>query len=453
MLFTDRISRYISRHDLLCRGGFYIVALSGGTDSVALLLTLRELGYRLDAAHCNFTLRGDESVRDENFCVELCQKLGITLHRIHFDTRTYASLHHQSVEMAARELRYRYFEQLRRDIKADGVCVAHHSDDQVETVLLNLVRGTGIQGLQGMRPRQGNILRPLLGVSRQDILTFLAEKQQPFVTDSTNLEDEAMRNKLRLNVIPLLRQINPASSSNIIRMTENLHEASVVLEQALQEGIRAITMEDGAISIPALLQQPSPTYLLWQLLSPKGFKRAQVEEMASCSRSGATWLSDHWVASISQDRFYLVERSTWEQVLPTMKLPEDGTYIYNSSADRNNDMAPWRIRVYRRYIDEDYQIDPSPNVAQLDATKVAFPLVLRPIATGDKFCPFGMDRAKLVSAYLADHKVPLHERRRQLVLCSATGEIVWLVGQRIDNRFAIQRKQGELLVISYQEEG
>ncbi len=453
MLFTDKIFRYISRHDLLCRDGFYIVALSGGADSVALLLTLRELGYRIEAAHCNFNLRGDESVRDENFCVDLCKELGITLHRIHFDTRTYASLHHQSVEMAARELRYRYFEQLRRDIKADGVCVAHHSDDQVETVLLNLVRGTGIQGLQGMRPRQGNILRPLLGVSRQDILTFLAEKRQPFVTDSTNLEDEAMRNKLRLNIIPLLQQINPAASSNIIRMTENLHEASVVLEQALQEGIRTITTEHGAISIPTLLRQPSPAYLLWQLLSPKGFKRTQIEEMASSQRSGATWLSDHWVASISQDRLYLVERSAWDQVPPTMKLPEDGTYIYNRSADEGNGMAPWRIRVDYRKMDDDYQIDRSPNVAQLDATKVDFPLVLRPIATGDKFCPFGMDRAKLVSDYLADHKIPLHERRRQLVLCSATGEILWLVGQRIDNRFAIQRKQGELLVISFQEEG
>lgn len=160
--FTDIIENYISRYELLSHNGFYLVALSGGPDSVALLLTLRNLGYHIDAVHCNFHLRGAESDRDENFCVELCKKNQILLHRIHFDTKAYAELHHQSIEMAARELRYHYFEQLRKDIQADAICVAHHRDDQVETVLLHLIRGTGLRGLTGMRPKMGESSGPFL---------------------------------------------------------------------------------------------------------------------------------------------------------------------------------------------------------------------------------------------------------------------------------------------------
>ena len=192
-----------------------LVALSGGADSVCLLMICKRLNLNVEAVHCNFRLRGEESDRDEKFCEGLCEREGVPFHRVHFDTRTYAELHGVSIEMAARELRYDYFEQLRRSIQADAILVAHHRDDSVETVLMNLVRGTGIHGLQGIKPKNGNILRPLLCVGRKDIEEWLHTLGQDYVTDSTNLEDDVVRNKIRLNVIPLLQEINPSVSDNI----------------------------------------------------------------------------------------------------------------------------------------------------------------------------------------------------------------------------------------------
>ena len=225
----SKVSAYVKKHNLLDSNELYIVAVSGGADSVALLLLLHEHGYRVHAAHCNFHLRGDESDRDEAFCVELCEHLGVELHRVHFDTQTYADLHKVSIEMAARELRYQWFEQLRKDMGAAGICVAHHRDDSVETVLLNLVRGTGLRGLCGIQPKNGFVLRPLLCVSRAEIEAFLNEKEQGYVTDSTNLEADVQRNIVRLRVLPLLQKLNPAVADNIQRTCENLMEAQNVL--------------------------------------------------------------------------------------------------------------------------------------------------------------------------------------------------------------------------------
>ena len=217
--FVDRVRRFASVHDLFVKGGKYIVALSGGADSVAMLLVMRlmaqELGLKVDAAHCNFHLRGDESMRDELFCKDLCQRLGVPFHVVHFDTQAYADLHHVSIEMAARDLRYAYFENLRQDIAALDICVAHHRDDSVETVLLNLVRGTGLRGLRGIQPRNGHIIRPLLTVSRQDILQFLSAQGESYVTDSTNLHNDVKRNKIRLDIMPLLRELNPSVAQSI----------------------------------------------------------------------------------------------------------------------------------------------------------------------------------------------------------------------------------------------
>ena len=193
----DKVADFIAKQGLLRREGLYLVALSGGADSVALLLILKDLGYRIEAAHCNFHLRGEESNRDEEFVKELCKEKAIPLHLIHFDTKEYAALHQVSIEMAARELRYGYFRQLRQDIGAEKVCVAHHRDDTVETLLMNLMRGSGVHGLTGIRANYGEIVRPLLAVSRQEIVDYLHSIGQPYVTDSTNLVDDVLRNKIR----------------------------------------------------------------------------------------------------------------------------------------------------------------------------------------------------------------------------------------------------------------
>ena len=226
----SKVRKYIDHHKLLEDNGLYLVALSGGADSVALLLLLHEHGFRVHAAHCNFHLRGGESDRDEAFCESVCAERQIPLHKAHFDTHEYAQLHKVSIEMAARELRYHWFEQLRRDMDADGICVAHHRDDSVETVLLNLIRGTGLRGLTGIQPRNGYILRPLLCLSREDIERYLHERNQPYVTDSTNLEADVQRNRVRLQLMPLLKTLNPSVCESIQQTASHLAEAQVVLD-------------------------------------------------------------------------------------------------------------------------------------------------------------------------------------------------------------------------------
>jgi tRNA(Ile)-lysidine synthase len=277
----SKIERYIKKHKLLKTSDLYLVALSGGADSVALLLLLKEAGYQVHAAHCNFHLRGEESDRDEAFCVELCQGLGVALHRVHFDTREYAEVHQVSIEMAARELRYRWFEQLREDIGAAGICVAHHRDDSVETVILNLVRGTGLRGLTGIQPRNGSILRPLLCVSRAEIEDFLAKRGQKYVTDSTNLETDVLRNKVRLQVLPLLCELNPAVVENIQRMTEHVSEAQAVLDAVISQYKNGNSLE-----LSELDKYCSSEYIAFEWLKNYGFNGSQVRQILDAEGGG-----------------------------------------------------------------------------------------------------------------------------------------------------------------------
>ena len=243
--FVNQVRHFAHHHQLFTPRGKYIIALSGGADSVSLLLVLKhlesELGITLEAAHCNFHLRGDESLRDEQFCQQLCRRLHVPLHLVHFDTHAYADLHHVSIEMAARDLRYAYFEQLRRDIHAHDICVAHHRDDSVETLLLNLVRGTGLRGLRGIQPRNAHIIRPLLSHSRQQIEQYLDALGESYVTDSTNLHNDVKRNKIRLNVIPLLRELNPSASQSIFETSLRVTEALKIFDDAIQRSIADVT--------------------------------------------------------------------------------------------------------------------------------------------------------------------------------------------------------------------
>ena len=210
MKFREEVQRFIACKRLFGPSSKLLVALSGGADSVALLRVLVELGYTCEAAHCNFHLRGEESDRDEAFVRQLCEQLSVPLHVTHFDTQAHAREHQQSIEMAARELRYGWFQELVKQRKLNAIVVGHHRDDHVETLLINLIRGTGINGLTGIPAENGWVRRPLLNVSREQILDYLDHLGQPFVTDSTNLEDEYLRNKIRLNLLRMLEDLNPS---------------------------------------------------------------------------------------------------------------------------------------------------------------------------------------------------------------------------------------------------
>lgn len=428
---SDTVKAYIARHNLLDAGAKHIVALSGGADSVALLLLLQEQGYDIEAAHCNFHLRGAESDRDEQFVVSLCRKRNIPLHLVHFDTREYAALHKVSIEMAARQLRYGYFERLRQDIGAADICVAHHRDDNVETVIMNLVRGTGLRGLAGIRPRNGHIIRPLLCISRHDIEQYLDGTGQEYITDSSNLVDDVVRNKLRLNIIPMLKDINPAVADNIQRTTEHVNDAMALLGKAVADAAARVSQatDDGGMTIDIyrLHAETSPTYILYELLKDYGFSAAQMEQAYACTASPEGQLFEAVGFDMLIDRDRIIVARHHEAVRP-IKIIEEGNYILSDGR---------RLKLKRRQINGDFAISRLPHIACLDADRVRFPLTLRPSAKGDRFVPFGMNGSKLVSDYLTDRKKTLFEKRRQLVLADASGDIIWLVGERTDNRFRI----------------
>lgn len=412
----SKVSAYINKHKLLNANDLYIVALSGGADSVALLLLLKEGGFNVHAAHCNFLLRGSESDRDEAFCVDLCRQLGVELHRAHFATREYAEAHKVSVEMAARELRYNWFEQLRKDIGAVGICVAHHRDDSVETVLLNMIRGTGLRGLTGIQPRNGYVLRPLLCVSRDEIEHFLAKKGQKYVIDSTNLETDVKRNKVRLQVLPLLRTLNPAVSDNIQRMVENVAEAQIVLDSLLDNFKKHNTLE-----LSELEKYGSSEYVIYEWLKNYGFNGTQARQVLEAETGKIMSSSQGY--DVLKDRERLIIERTLKPFNP-MRIPEEGMYVLDEKMRLS-------LRKCAAYVSK------KPFVATFDAQKVVFPLTVRRVEEGDWMIPFGMRGRKLLSDLMTDRKMTVFEKRRQLVVVDAQDVIVWAVGLRIADSVAV----------------
>ncbi len=438
--FLDKVRRFADGQGLFSENGIYLVGLSGGADSVSLLLVMLDMGINVEAVHCNFKLRGEESLRDEQFCVDLCARLGVTLHKVHFDTAEYAKLHKISIEMAARDLRYAYFENLRNDMNACGICVAHHRDDSVETAIMNMLRGTGIRGLQGIVARNGYILRPLLCVGRDEILEYLENKGQSYVTDSTNLVDDVTRNKIRLNIVPLLKEINPNALNSIFQTTQHVAEALKIVYSSLDEAKEKVMPDGSTINISLLLKQPSPEYLLFHLLNGHGFSSVVVKEIYSAvlrGASGKVWSSNTHEALIDRGRIVVEEKQT--DAMRALKVPELGTYIYNEHV---------KFSFASETYSEGYCVNCGKDCVCVDQQSVKFPLTIRPVANGDRFVPFGMKNQKLVSDFLTDRKYTLFDKRRQLVVVDANSNIVWLVGERIDNRCRLRSGSRVVLKLS-----
>lgn len=451
----NKIKRFIVSEHLLRVDALYLVALSGGADSVALLLCLKELGYCVEAVHCNFNLCGEESLRDEQFCEDLCQRENIPLHKVHFDTQAYADLHKVSIEMAARELRYRYFFQLKEALGADGVCVGHHKEDSVETILINLVRGTGLSGLMGIRPRNHDVIRPLLCVTRQEIEDYLRQHAVSFVTDSTNLIDDVVRNKIRLNVLPQLSEINPSVTDAILTTSNHLSEVDAIVQESLKTALgKAVSFINSATQVssnslssePFLLDLsvvrafPSPSYLLFYILKPLGFSSSQIAEMVSHldGQTGQLWYSPSHEITHDRGVFMVLPR---EEAEPRqLVIPETGRYVYDEQLS---------LRLTERALTPSSNVSFSkvPTVVDLDASSIRFPLTLRRVAEGDRFTPLGMRGTQLVSDFLTNLKRNRFEKRNQLVLLDATGTILWVLGLRINDRFKLTPQSTSCLQI------
>ena len=439
----NKVKQFIAEKHLLKADCLYLVALSGGADSVALLLVLKELGYSIEAVHCNFHLRGEESLRDEQYCKGLCERENIPLHIAHFDTKEYADLHKVSIEMAARDLRYKYFFQLKDDLQAAAICVGHHKEDSVETILINLLRGTGLSGMMGISPDANSIIRPLLSVSRQEIEQYLEERKVNYVTDSTNMIDDVVRNKIRLNIIPLLKEINPSVNDAILTTAQHLTDANIILQDSLEKTVKKGVLQSGEsikIDLSVVKSFPVPTYFLFHVLKPLGFTTTQIEEIGrhTDGQTGQIWTST--THELTHDRGFIYVYQRQKEGRSKLVLPEKGRYVFDDKCSvrlSETDIREEEGTVFSR----------NPLVADLDASLVRFPLTLRCTQEGDRFVPLGMQGSQLVSNFLTNLKRNRFEKRDQMVLVDAADEIVWVVGLRINDRFKITPKTTDRLRI------
>jgi len=419
------VKRYIEKNKLLNDGGKIIVGFSGGADSVALLHILHKLDYDCIAVHCNFRLRGDESERDEQFAAGFAASMGLPFITQSFNTANIAKERGISVEMAARDLRYQLFAELRKKHQADAIAVAHHRDDSIETLLLNLIRGTGIKGLTGIQPKAGYLIRPLLCVSKEEILQYVREKNLPFVIDSSNEEDKLIRNKIRLQVIPLLEAINPSVRDAIVQTTDNLNEAYKIYEAEIENSILKIyNKEKGSISIPMLKTFPSPESLLFELLKKFGFGKEVVREIYSAidGLSGKTFYAPEYYVLKNRDEFLL---------LPVTQ-EEHREYLIRETDTLSE--IPFRMEISLLKNETFGNIEKTAHTACLDFDKLQFPLVLRKRKTGDRFIPLGMKSFQKVSDFFTNRKFSKIEKEKTWILTSGN-EIVWIVNYRIDERF------------------
>ena len=400
-----------------------LVALSGGADSVALLRVLLHLGYRCEAAHCNFHLRGEESMRDEAFVVSLTEKLGVRLYRTDFDTEAYAAAKGISIEMAARDLRYEWFGNLREEIGAEVIAVAHHRNDSVETLLLNLVRGTGINGLRGIRAVNGRVVRPLLCVDRKEILSYLERLGPNLVTDSTNLQDNFTRNKIRHQVIPVLETINPSAVEAMADTAARLSEVAEIYGKAMEAAVARVVTDGISLDAEALWHETAPKSVLHEVLYPLGTNVSQQRDIYRCLRSGESgkvfYTATH-VLLVDHGRLCWKPKETVERK-PVLK---------------------WELVE----VDDSFVVPKDIAVACLDADKINGALTLRRWRSGDRFVPFGMTGFKSVRNYLRDRKQSLFDKERQLVVCSGD-DIVWVVEERTDNRFRVTPETRKVLRI------
>ena len=410
-----------------------LVALSGGADSVALLLTLLELGIDCRAAHCNFHLRGEESMRDECFVRDLCQRLEVPLTVKDFDVAAHQQSHGGSTEMACRELRYTWFEQERQQQECALIAVAHHADDQVETFFLNLLRGTGVRGLSGMTKLNGNIWRPLLNVSRSDIIDYLKSVGQDYVNDSTNAQNDFRRNRLRNIVLPLLETQFPQAHERILDTMGNLALDHEVLNSLVSE----VLPDERHIDISSLCARQQAPTLLYHRIRHLGFNRDQCVQAITAARqghSGRQFQSGGYVLHVNRQTFDIEPAET----TPDVEIPVDLTSDFESpvhiSVSHNN--APFSPMMC------DGKHSVAFNKQILDCQRI----VLRHWRRGDRMKPFGLKGSKLVSDLFADFKLS-NTAKRELWLLEADGDILWVLGLRASALYPVPKESQDYLLL------
>ncbi len=418
-----------------CTKNKLILALSGGIDSMVLADMLLQSKADFVLAHCNFHLRGEESDDDEKFVRDYAEWNGLTIYVKQFDTLNYAEEHKLSIEMAARELRYAWFEELRQQLNYDYIAVAHHADDQLETFFINLFRGAGIKGLKGMRPVNGHIIRPLLDVSREEILQYAKENGLMWREDRTNAETQFLRNKIRHELLPVIDGISKEGRSAILKSISHLASENELYREMVKE---------------KLSQMVAP---LWGADSCVGSDSTDMASLWDAATTSSFQLLFEWLRDygFNSDQVHRIYEAMNGQPGTAFFSPTHRVTVERDGLELTPICQQYEASIelsYRQIEKEaDFVIDKSPQVAQLDYDKLTFPLQIRKWQQGDRFRPLGMKGSKLLSDFFVDQKMTTRQKEECQVLTTADGQIVWVVGRRIDDRFKISENTKTILFV------
>ena len=443
MSLVEKFCSYVAHEGLFTHDDNLLLAVSGGVDSMVLMSLVRAAGYRFAVAHCNFHLRGEESDGDEFLVESEVRKLGVAYHVAHFDTYGEVASTGDSVEMAARRLRYGWFDELCNAHGYSVVVVAHHIDDSIETHFINMLRGTGARGLTGIAPRNGRVVRPLLFATREDIEMYAAQNEIPFRVDSSNMSMKHLRNRVRHEVVPMLKEINPQFTSIMQRNMTHLGQAQSFIDASMANIKRAVLSETRGVyrvdvaSVDASLPR---NFVIYEILSSEfGFRREMVADICSAIDSGATgrrFFASDMVAVVDREAIL---------VMPITKGDDVEVSVDCDTASAALGEVTFTFETLAMESVE--TLNQGADVALIDADRVAFPLTIRRWREGDTMVPLGMTGRKKISDMLIDAKVSLADKREQYVLLSGD-DITWLVGRRIDNRYAVKKHTSRVLRVS-----
>lgn len=438
-----KFEKYYNEERLFSKTDKILLAVSGGRDSVAMVYLFYQAQLNFGIAYCNFKLRGKESDKDEQYVCDLAKKLNVPFYTTSFHTKTYAKKNKQSTQMAARELRYTWFAEIKEKNNYQYIATAHHKNDVAETLLINLTKGTGLSGLHGIKSKAGDVIRPLLCFNRSEINGFVEENKLTFREDKSNAETKYVRNKIRHKVIPELEKINPSFVETIFTETQHFNELEQLLEAKINEDKKLCwkVLKDGTIEIEIdklLNLKPLRTYLYY-FLKPYGFNEEDVVDVMNSlnKQSGKQFYSS--THQLIKDRATLI--------LTEIKTNDKQEFIIEKMDDFNT--LPFVLNVQLVPKEQLKTIKKDKKIAYLNAEKITFPLVVRKWKKGDKFKPFGMKGTKKISDFFIDEKFSLVEKENTWILASINN-IIWLIGHRIDDDFKISEKTKTILQLSVQ---
>ena len=450
MTFLKRFIDYNKEQNLFQKNDRLLLAVSGGVDSVVLCKLCKQANYHFQIAHCNFQLRGEESERDEKFVRSLAEKYEVEIFVKRFDTKEYAAQNKVSIQVAARELRYKWFEEVasspdnyREQEGGSGnepwIVTAHHANDNIETLLMNFFKGTGIKGLQGILPRQGNIIRPLLFAKKEEILQFARENNLSFVEDSSNSSDKYTRNYFRNQLIPALKKVFPQVEENLLNNIDRYREIEILYSQSVVLHKKKLLETKGnEVHIPVLkLLKVGPLKtLIYEIIKDYGFTAHQMEEVVSLLKSG----SGKYISSATHK---IIKNRNWLIIAPINPL--EANHILINETDKEIDFEDGKLRI-KNYDLEMGKPPCSDFIATLDAANIRFPLLLRKWKQGDYFYPLGMRHKKKLSKFFIDQKLSVTDKEKVWVI-ESDKKVIWIVGKRIDDRFKITDKTKKVLSI------